>query len=326
MTKSLANRLPAYRAPLWLRGGHMQSIWPKLIRIGSPAYRRELLPDSLGETEVAYDFADGSRADAPLLMLFHGLEGGSDSHYARALMLAAQRRGWHGVVAHFRSCGGVANRARVFYHSGDTAEIAHMLGLMKARYRQVYAVGISLGGNALAKYLAEQGAQALPQAAAVVSAPLDLTAASQRLEQGLSRMLYAPYFLRSLLPKAAAVAERFPQIDAAAVQAAANLTDFDNAFTAPLHGFADAADYYRRASAKPLLRQITVPTLILNARNDPFIPADSLPTAADVSGAVTLLQPEQGGHAGFPGRADLDWLPDTLLRYFDWVSAAEKAT
>ena len=321
MNRNNFPQLPAYRPPFWLRGGHLQSIWPKLVRIGSPAYRRELLPDSLGATEVAYDFVDGKRPDAPLLMLFHGLEGSSASHYARALMFAAQRRGWHGVVAHFRSCGEVENRAPVFYHSGDSAEVAHMLQLMHSRYPRIFAVGISLGGNALAKYLAEQGSRAIPQAAAVVSAPLDLTAASHRLERGLSKMLYAPYFLRSLLPKAAACAARFPHIDAAAVQAAANLTDFDNAFTAPVHGFADAADYYRRSSAKPLLHQIAVPTLILNALNDPFIPAESLPQASDVSSSVTLLQPEYGGHAGFPGTADLDWLPDTVLRYFDLAAA-----
>ena len=321
MNRNNFPQLPAYRPPFWLHGGHLQSIWPKLVRIGSPAYRRELLPDSLGATEVAYDFVDGKRSDAPLLMLFHGLEGSSTSHYARALMFAAQRHGWHGVVAHFRSCGGVENRAPVFYHSGDSAEVAHMLQLMHSRYPRICAVGISLGGNALAKYLAEQGSRAIPQAAAVVSAPLDLTAASHRLERGLSKMLYAPYFLRSLLPKAAACAARFPQIDAAAVQAAANLTDFDNAFTAPVHGFADAADYYRRASAKPLLHQIALPTLILNALNDPFIPAESLPQASDVSSSVTLLQPEYGGHAGFPGTADLDWLPDTVLRYFDLAAA-----
>ena len=324
MNRNNFPQLPAYRPPFWLHGGHLQSIWPKLVRIGSPAYRRELLPDSLGATEVAYDFVDGKRPDAPLLMLFHGLEGSSASHYARALMFAAQRHGWHGVVAHFRSCGGVENRAPVFYHSGDSAEVAHMLQLMHSRYPRICAVGISLGGNALAKYLAEQGSRAIPQAAAVVSAPLDLTAASHRLERGLSKMLYAPYFLRSLLPKAAACAARFPKIDAAAVQAAANLTDFDNAFTAPVHSFANAADYYRRASAKPLLHQIAVPTLILNALNDPFIPAESLPQASDVSPSVTLLQPEYGGHAGFPGTADLDWLPDTVLRYFD--SVATKAT
>lgn len=318
--EKIAGCLPAYRPPFWLRGGHMQSIWPKFLHIGSPAYRRELLPDSRGETEIAYDFVDGKHADAPLVMLFHGLEGGSDSHYARALMLTVQRHGWNGVVAHFRSCGGVENRAKVFYHSGDTAEIAHMLDLMATRYRRIYAVGISLGGNALAKYLAERGVQAMPKAAAVVSAPLDLTAASRCLEQGLSRLLYTPYFLRSLLPKAAAAAGRFPQIDAAVVRSVRNLTEFDDAFTAPLHGFADAADYYRRASAKPLLCRIAVPTLILNARNDPFIPAASLPRPADVLPNVTLLQPEHGGHAGFPGRADLDWLPDTLLRYFDLVS------
>ena len=324
MNRNNFPQLPAYRPPFWLHGGHLQSIWPKLVRIGSPAYRRELLPDSLGATEVAYDFVDGKRPDAPLLMLFHGLECSSASHYARALMFAAQRHGWHGVVAHFRSCGGVENRAPVFYHSGDSAEVTHMLQLMHSRYPRIFAVGISLGGNALAKYLAEQGSRAIPQAAAVVSAPLDLTAASHRLERGLSKMLYAPYFLRSLLPKAAACAARFPKIDAAAVQAAANLTDFDNAFTAPVHSFADAADYYRRASAKPLLHQIAVPTLILNALNDPFIPAESLPQASDVSPSVTLLQPEYGGHAGFPGTADLDWLPDTVLRYFD--SVATKAT
>ena len=324
MNRNNFPQLPAYRPPFWLHGGHLQSIWPKLVRIGSPAYRRELLPDSLGATEVAYDFVDGKRSDAPLLMLFHGLEGSSASHYARALMFAAQRHGWHGVVAHFRSCGEVENRAPVFYHSGDSAEVTHMLQLMHSRYPRIFAVGISLGGNALAKYLAEQGSRAIPQAAAVVSAPLDLTAASHRLERGLSKMLYAPYFLRSLLPKAAACAARFPKIDAAAVQAAANLTDFDNAFTAPVHSFADAADYYRRASAKPLLHQIAVPTLILNALNDPFIPAESLPQASDVSPSVTLLQPEYGGHAGFPGTADLDWLPDTVLRYFD--SVATKAT
>ena len=321
MNRNNFPQLPAYRPPFWLHGGHLQSIWPKLVRIGSPAYRRELLPDSLGATEVAYDFVDGKRPDAPLLMLFHGLEGSSASHYARALMFAAQRHGWHGVVAHFRSCGEVENRAPVFYHSGDSAEVAHMLQLMHSRYPRIFAVGISLGGNALAKYLAEQGNRAIPQAAAVVSAPLDLTAASHRLERGLSKMLYAPYFLRSLLPKAAACAARFPQIDAATVQAVANLTDFDNAFTAPVHGFADAADYYRRASAKPLLHQIAVPTLILNALNDPFIPAESLPKAGDVSPSVTLLQPEYGGHAGFPGTADLDWLPDTVLRYFDLAAA-----
>lgn len=324
MNRNNFPQLPVYRPPFWLHGGHLQSIWPKLVRIGSPAYRRELLPDSLGATEVAYDFVDGKRPDAPLLMLFHGLEGSSASHYARALMFAAQRHGWHGVVAHFRSCGEVENRAPVFYHSGDSAEVAHMLQLMHARYPRICAVGISLGGNALAKYLAEQGSHAIPQAAAVVSAPLDLTAASRQLEQGLSKMLYAPYFLRSLLPKAAACAARFPQINADAVQAAANLTDFDNSFTAPVHGFADAADYYRRSSAKPLLHQIAVPTLILNALNDPFIPAESLPKAGDVSPSVTLLQPEYGGHAGFPGTADLDWLPDTVLRYFDGVAA--KAT
>ena len=322
MPASLPHRLPDYRAPAWLPGGHAQSIWPKLIQPPLPAYRRELLPDSTGQTQVAYDFIDAPGADAPLVMLFHGLEGDSGSHYARALMHAVRRRGWHGVVAHFRGCGGVPNQAAVYYHSGDSPEIAHMLALMAARYPRIYAAGVSLGGNALAKYLGEQGRHALPQAAAIVSAPLDLTAASGNLEHGLSKALYAPYFLKSLLPKVAATRAHFPHIDHAAVQAAQSLMAFDNAFTAPVHGFPDAAQYYRLASAKPLLKSITVPTLILNARNDPFMPAAALPTAADVSAAVTLLQPAQGGHAGFSARQHLNWLPDTLLQYFELVTPA----
>lgn len=309
--------LPSYRPPFWLRGGHAQSIWPKFIREPLPAYRRECLPDSSGQTETAYDFIDAADDAAPLLMLFHGLEGGSGSHYAKALMNAAARRGWHGVVAHFRSCGGLPNRADRYYHSGDSGEIAHMLTLMAARYRRIAAVGVSLGGNALAKYLGEQGEAALPSAAAVVSAPLDLSAASAALERGLAKRLYAPYFLRTLLPKAAARAADFPQLDHRAVQAADGLKAFDEAFTAPLHGFDSADHYYRSCSAKPLLGGIRVPTLILNALNDPFMPAAALPTAAEVSAAVTLLQPPQGGHAGFPAAGHLRWLPETLFAYFD---------
>lgn len=317
MHTELATRLPAYRAPRWLRGGHAQSIWPKFIQPPPPAYRRELLPDSTGQTTVAYDFIDAADPAAPLVVLFHGLEGDSRSHYARALMHAVRRRGWHGVVAHFRGCGGTENHAPVYYHSGDSAEIAHMLALMAGRYPLIYAAGVSLGGNALAKYLGEQGSRAQPRAAAAVSAPLDLAAASRSLERPLSKALYAPYFFQSLKPKAAAVRHRFPQAGHAAVQAARSLRDFDEAFTAPVHGFADADDYYRRASAKPLLRSIAVPTLLLNARNDPFLPASALPRPHETAPCVSLLQPGEGGHAGFPAARHLDWLPETLLYYFE---------
>ncbi|CKK77391.1 putative hydrolase [Neisseria meningitidis] len=137
--------------PFFLRNGNADTIAAKFLQRSAPAYRRELLPDSTGKTKTAYDFSDGISPDAPLVVLFHGLEGGSGSHYAVELMLAVRDRGWNGVVVHFRSCGGVANTAPVFYHLGDTAEIAFTLDTLAARYREIYAVGVSLGGNALAK-------------------------------------------------------------------------------------------------------------------------------------------------------------------------------
>ena len=144
-------QLPAYHSPHWLIGGHLQTVYAKLLTRPAPNYRRELLPDSTGQEQVAYDFIDAPHANAPLVVLFHGLEGSSLSHYAIELMHTVQAYGWHGVVAHFRSCGGVP--AQKMYHSGDTLEVAHMLNLLAQRYPTIYAVGVSLGGNVLAKYL-----------------------------------------------------------------------------------------------------------------------------------------------------------------------------
>ena len=207
--------------------------------------------------------------------------------------------------------------------AGDSAEIGHYLATLRRLHpqRPLYAAGVSLGGNALAKYLGETGDAALCDAAAVISAPVDLPAASVALERGLSRRLYAPYFLHTLLPKVRAEAAQYPPFDLNAVLKSRSLGDFDNAFTAPVHGFADKNDYYRRAAAKPLLRHIRKPTLLLNAQNDPFMPAAALPRISDVSEQVYLHQPPQGGHVGFvsgSGRGHLRWLPETLLAFFEF--------
>ena len=291
--------------PRWLKGGNAETLYAKTLQGVMPDYRREIIRDSYGE-DYAADFLDASNADAPCVVLLHGLEGSSRSHYAIELMQAAHAQGWHGVVAHFRSCGGVPSKR--MYHSGDTREVAHMLGVLAARYRTLYVVGVSLGGNVLAKYLGEQGAAALPKAAAAVSAPLDLAASGVALTHGLPKLLYTQYFLRSLMSKVPPVAHKIR-----------DLGEFDNTFTAPMHGFIDKDDYYARAAAKPFLSQIAVPTLLLNAKNDPFVPAFSLPTAREVADCVTLLQPEHGGHVAFvsgTGRGHLRWLPETLLAYF----------
>jgi predicted alpha/beta-fold hydrolase len=166
----------------------------------------------------------------------------------------------------------------------------------------------------------EARAGALVKAAAAVSAPLDLTAADVAIGQGFNR-IYARHFLQTLKPKALAMARRFPgKLDEALIRSADSMYAFDDVVTAPLHGFDGTDDYWSRASSKPWLTGVAVPTLVLNARNDPFIPAASLPTTSEVSSSVTLEQPEDGGHAGFvsapfPGR--LDWLPLRLVQFFE---------
>jgi predicted alpha/beta-fold hydrolase len=315
-----------HRAPWWLPGGHAQTIVPaRLLAAPRVSYRRERWDTPDGDF-IDVDFALAEPADpaAPLLMLFHGLEGGSQSHYARLVMHAGVQRGWRALVVHFRGCGGEPNRLLRAYHSGDSAEIDWILRLAARRWplARRFAAGISLGGNALAKWAGERGAQAqeLLCAAAAVCAPLDLSAGGHALGRGFN-LVYARYFLATLRPKALAKAARFAgELDAARIAASRTLYDFDDAYTAPVHGFAGALDYWHRASAKPLLADVRMPLLLLNARNDPFVPAASLPLAAEVSAQVSLDQPPHGGHVGFFAQraADMRWfLPARLFRWFE---------
>ncbi|QEL55925.1 YheT family hydrolase [Chromobacterium paludis] len=307
-----------YRAPAWLRGGHAQTIWPALaVKVDPPPYRRELW-DTPDGASIALDFVDG-QAGAPLVVLFHGLEGSSASHYAKALMQAVAARGWHGVVSHFRGCGGVDNPLPRAYHAGDAAEVRWILQRLSARFAALAAVGVSLGGSMLLNYLAEEGDGALPLAAAAVSAPLDLVAASTRLDRGLGKLLYTRMFMDTLKPKAMASLQRHPGLfDAARLRRARTFIEFDDLVTAPLHGFGTALNYWTQASSKPKLASIARPTLVLNARNDPFLPESALPEPSQVSATVTLDFPEDGGHVGFatgPFPGHIDWLPQRLLEF-----------
>jgi predicted alpha/beta-fold hydrolase len=315
-----------YRAPPLLFGSHAQTIYPALVKGRAPALRRQRLQTYDGDF-VDLDWLDsldaGSRR-GPLVVLFHGLEGDSSSHYARALMRHLQGIGWSCVVPHFRGCSGEPNRLPRAYHSGDFAEIDWMLSAIQGLEpaAPLYAVGVSLGGSALLNWLGREGDRAASRlrAAAAVSAPLDLTSAGVAIGQGFNR-IYAAHFLQTLKPKALAMAQRFPgMLNEASIRGARSMYVFDDVVTARLHGFDGVDDYWTRASSKPWLLGIAIPTLVLNARNDPFIPAASLPTRAEVSQSVTLEQPEGGGHAGFagslcPGR--LDWLPVRLVQFFE---------
>jgi predicted alpha/beta-fold hydrolase len=313
-----------YRAPAWLPGGHAQTIWPSLLRRPAVSLRRERVEIGDGDYwDFDWTSAPASEA-APLVVLFHGLEGNTNSHYARALLAHLVRIGWRGVVPHFRGCGGEPNRLPRAYHSGDHAEVAAMLVSIRARMQPgttLYAVGVSLGGSALLNWLGRVRGDAASTltAAAAVSTPLDLTAAGIAIGQGANR-IYTQSFLRTLKPKALAMAARFPGLlDTARVRAARSMWMFDDAVTSPLHGFAGADDYWSRASAKPWLADVALPTLVLNARNDPFIPPASLPGPPEVAAAVTLEQPAEGGHAGFlagPAPGNLDWLPQRLVHFF----------
>lgn len=316
---------PSYRAPLWLPGGHAQTIVAaRLVPQPGVEYRRERWDTPDGDF-VDIDFAapEPDLPSAPVLVLFHGLEGCSRSHYALSIMRAAADRGWRGLVVHFRGCSGEPNRLPRAYHSGDSAEGDWILRAAARRYphARLHAVGVSLGGNMLAKWLGERGTDArIVTAAASIGAPLDLAAGGAALSRGFN-LVYTKMFLATLKNKALAKLQHFPAAARAeAIRASRDLYEFDNAFTAPVHGFRNTEDYWVRASAKPWLPAVEVPHLVLNARNDPFVPAESLPRAPEVSRYVHLEQPQEGGHIGFargPFPGDLGYLPQRLFRFFE---------
>jgi len=311
----------AYRAPFWLPGGNLQTLYPALLaphpRI---EWRRERWNTPDGDF-IDLDWTTApSASTAPLIVLFHGLEGSSNSHYARALMDNAVRLGWRGVVAHFRGCSGEINRLPRAYHSGDSAEIDWILRRLRAQSTgsALFAAGVSLGGNALLKWLGEQGdaAHAVVGRAAAISAPVDLMAAGYALERGFN-MLYTRNFLSTMKRKSLAKLARHPGLfDPGKLRAARTLREFDDLITSRLHGYDGVDDYYTRASSKPLLAGITVPTLLLNARNDPFLPDAALPAPRELSSAITPAFPDAGGHVGFPdARGFSAWMPQTVLEF-----------
>jgi len=312
-----------FRAPPWLINGHAQTLYAALMApCPQVELRRERWATPDGDFIDLDWLATTNAAPAPLLVLFHGLEGSSTSHYARTLLHAAERRAWQAVLVHFRGCSGEPNRLPRAYHSGDSAEVDWVLRKLRADHPTVpiCPIAVSLGANVLLKWLGERAAQAeqVVAAACAVSAPLDLLQAGTALDRGFSRV-YTWNFLRTLRRKSLDKLARFPHLyDREAVHRARTLRAFDDAVTAPLHGFRDAEDYWTRSSSKPWLKQIVVPTLVLNARDDPFLPAAALPAPEEVSAAVELEFPAHGGHVGFvtgafPG--SLEWMPARVLSF-----------
>lgn len=312
-----------YKAPWFLFNGHLQTLWPVWHNLNKPpiTWPRERweTPDN---DFIDVDCINIGRPDQPIVVLFHGLEGNSQSHYVRNMATVLKQIGWTGFAPHFRGCSGELNRLPRAYHSGDSFEIDWILRRLGQRYPHhvIFAAGVSLGGNALMKWLGETGSAAnnVIQAAAAISPPMDISACGHWLDQGLNRRIYTRHFLRTMKLQCEARLKRFPHLfDADRMRAATTLREFDDTVTAPIHGFKDVDDYWTRASALPLVHQIDTPTLLLMPTNDPFLPTACYPK--QVPAKVLLETPRNGGHVGFSNDSVLEndlWLPSRIISFF----------
>ena len=310
-----------FRAPWWLRNRHLQTLWGKLAR------RRPVLPTRTVRWETPDgDFVDlvrmapagrgGASAPAPSILLLHGLEGSPRSHYVGGIFDECRRRGWGADLLVFRSCGPEPNRERRFYHSGETSDAAFVLDRLVAENPEVprALVGVSLGGNVLLKLLGERGGDLPPsvRAAAAVSVPFDLARGCRYIDRGFARV-YQRFFLRSLRRKAHEKLGRYPGLfDPDALARARSLWDYDDVVTAPVHGFESAEEYYARSSSLGYLARVRLPTLLLSAVDDPFLPAEVLDEVREIARTTPALELEfvpTGGHVGFVG-GRAPWRPD----------------
>lgn len=308
-----------FTPPAWLRNAHLQTLWPYFLRYRSrPQVRRERLELEDGDfIDLDWNLAAGG----PVVILLHGLSGSVDSHYARSLLAALQRRGIRGVLMNFRGASGEPNRLPRSYHGGETGDVSTVIEILRRREPDtpLAAVGYSLGANALLKWLGEQGRRAPLCAAVAVSVPFDLSRSTTRLTQGLSR-LYQWHIIRSL-KRALAFKARTVELPIApsVVRDIADFRRFDDLITAPLHGFRDAEQYYRRSSSAGYLRDVRVPTLIIHALDDPFVPPAAVPDRSALSPDTVLELSRYGGHVGFVSRGSAlsgrGWLDGRVLEF-----------
>ncbi len=304
-----------YSAPWWLPEGHSQTIVPALW--GRTFYSEKAVPQHYRRERwntPDQDFVDVDfglhnwQAERGFVLLFHGLEGSSQSQYARALLRWCEQEGMGFAVAHARGCSGEVNHAPRAYHSGDWEEVDWVLQQLRAQLGgavPLYAVGVSLGGNALLRWAEESGQSAGQKVRAIASvcSPIDLAAGARMMDASWwHRQTYTRNFLQTMLPRAMQRLARHPGLfDAERLRRARTFFEFDDTFTAPVHGFASAQDYWARCSAKPHLHAIRVPTLMLQTQNDPIVPASCTPALHELSSSTTLWRPRTGGHVGFPG-------------------------
>ncbi len=314
----------SYNPPPWLRNGHVQTIWPALFRrIDDVVYRRKRIETPDGDfIDLDFSLVGAQR----LGILAHGLEGHSDRSYVKGMARALNALGWDSVAWNFRGCSGEPNRTLRFYHSGDTRDLQTVLEAVSSSgsYEALSLVGFSMGGNVILKFLGEKGnaVDPLVRAAVAYSVPCDLAAAAHQMARRVN-VVYMKRFLKSLRKKIAIKTEQFPgRISLDGFGAISSFKEFDERYTAPLHGFTSAEDYWARASSEPLLRNIAVPALLVNALDDPFLAASCFPhEAARESRCLHLETPRFGGHVGFLNPFDPCRLTWSEKRAMEFLSA-----
>jgi predicted alpha/beta-fold hydrolase len=322
--KSLAG---SFKPAWWLRNPHLQTLWASVLRRAPrPALRRERLELPDGDF-LDLDWTAGT--SGPIVILLHGLQGSSNSKYVRGLLQALHRRGWRAVLMHFRGCSGESNRLARFYHAGDTADFNTLVTLLRAREpaTPLAAIGCSLGGNVLLKWLGELASQAPLVCAVAVSVPFDLARSVDHINRGWSR-IYQYWLTRCLRIAARRKFSRLPSpLGAINLGQLRTLRAYDSAVTAPLHGFASVEAYYTQSSCHPYLKHIRTPTLLTQAQDDPFLPATALPTLDALSTSIRLELQRHGGHIGFIS-GNLPWALNYWLeqRIPDYIAAALATT
>ena len=316
LARRIADNTTPFKPAWWLRNPHLQTLWPVIFRRRlRPPLRRERLELPDGDfvdldwtlNDPVLSPAEGS---GPIVIIFHGLEGSSRSHYARGMLSTLPQHGLRAVLMHFRGCSGETNRLARAYHSGDTGDIDFLVRTLRAREPNtpLAVIGYSLGGNALLKWLSEQGKDAPVQCAAAVSVPFLLHESTARMNRGLSR-IYQWHLMKSLKRGARRKAERFtPPAPLKEINRMKSFFEFDDRVTARLHGFEGAMHYYTSSSSRQYLNRIRIPTLIVHASDDPFMHAQVIPAAGELSPSIELDLHRHGGHVGFVG-GHLPWKP-----------------
>ncbi len=301
-----------FKAAWWLPGTHAQTLWPSIMR---RPVEIELTTERLTLPDGDFiDLAWTKGKSDKIVIVLHGLEGSIDSSYARGMLDAIDKKGWRGVFMHFRGCSGEHNLKDTSYHSGETGDLRFLVETLRERHPEatLSAVGYSLGGNALLKYLGEYKDKSQLKAAATVSVPYLLSNSAAKLEKGFSK-IYQRHLLNRLVKKTLSkFQDRHAPVDITNLNKWNTFKSFDHHVTAPIHGFKSANDYYEQSSSRQYLDKITTPTLLIHSRDDPFMSIDAIPNQDDLSESVTLELSNHGGHVGFVS-GDTPWSAEYWL-------------